>query len=250
MSAFWLPADWPQQAGLHAGTTLRGGGCSLPPYDGLNLADHVGDDPQAVQRNRDLLQQQLPLPAAPRWLQQVHGTDCVRLFGTASSKVPVADAAWTDEPGVVCAVLTADCLPILLADMQGPAIAAVHAGWRGLAGGVFQATLQSMAVAPARLQAWIGPAISATHFEVGEEVLEVFRGAGFPEDLLDQRRPETGRPLLDLAALCRWSLRALGLNQIHGADHCCYADQQRYYSHRRSAPSGRMASLIWRDDRI
>ena len=106
MSAFWLPADWPQQAGLHAGTTLRGGGCSLPPYDGLNLADHVGDDPQAVQRNRDLLQQQLPLPAAPRWLQQVHGTDCVRLFGTASSKVPVADAAWTDEPGVVCAVLS------------------------------------------------------------------------------------------------------------------------------------------------
>ena len=122
--------------------------------------------------------------------------------------------------------------------------------YRGLAGGVIQATLQSMAVAPARLQAWIGPAISATHFEVGEEVLEVFRGAGFPEDLLDQRRPETGRPLLDLAALCRWSLRALGLNQIHGADHCCYADQQRYYSHRRSAPSGRMASLIWRDDRI
>ena len=148
---------------------------------------------------------------------------------------------------MVCAVQTADCLPVLIADTAGTAISAVHAGWRGLAAGIVQHAVASMPVPPGRLQAWIGPAIGADHFEVGEEVVAEFRNAGFPAQLLVHGHSPAGRPMLDLAGLCRWALRSVGVVQVHGGHYCSYTDQQRFFSHRRAAPCGRMASLIWRD---
>lgn len=168
--------DWSTPANVRALLTTRLGGCSLPPYDGFNLGEHVGDDPQAVARNRAMLRELLP--AEPSWLSQVHGCAVaeagIPASGIPASGVPVADAAVAREPGRVCVVMTADCLPVLFCDDDGSVVAAAHAGWRGLAGGVLEATIAKMAVSPARLRAWLGPAIGPGSFEVGDEVRDAF----------------------------------------------------------------------------
>ena len=169
-SSLWIPANWPAPPNVYAGVTQRQGGVSQPPYNTLNLARHVGDDPAAVGYNRD----RLGLPAGPVWLDQVHSHKVVDAAEIDMTAVPRADASFSRRPGVICAVLTADCLPLLLTDRSGRNVAAVHAGWRGLAGGIIEATLSALAVPGNELLVWLGPAIGATAYEVGTEVRAAF----------------------------------------------------------------------------
>lgn len=243
MSLAVLRPDWPTPPGVHAVQTLRGTGASRGVWEGLNLGDHCGDDPAAVAANRRQLRQGLALPAEPGWLRQVHGITVARL---PADGVPEADAAWTDRPGVVCAVLTADCLPVLIAARDGSAVAAVHAGWRGLLAGVLEATIAALPAAPELQQAWLGAAIGPGAFEVGPEVRAAFIAddPGAHEAFL---AGQGDRWYADLPALARRRLRRAGLSSVHGGTECTHSDPQRWYSFRRDRDCGRMATLIWRD---
>jgi polyphenol oxidase len=225
-------------------STFRSGGVSAAPYASLNLGDHVGDVAAAVGENRRRLKAAAGLPAEPAWLTQVHGTHVVGLDAAMAGSVGPADAAFTRRRGRVCAILTADCLPIVLAADSGDVVAAAHAGWRGLAGGVIEATVKALQVAPERLMAWLGPAIGPEHFEVGAEVREAFvKGdLGAEAAFVPNAR---GRFIADLSALARRRLAALGVSRIYGGGHCTYADGDRYFSHRRDGVTGRQATLIW-----
>jgi len=244
----WFEPDWPAPQGVRALSSLRGepatGGASQGPYAWLNLGAHVGDDPAAVAENRRLLRSRAGLPAEPSWLVQVHGVTVADLDGVGSQGP--ADAAITRRPGKVCAILTADCLPIVFTTDTGDGVAAAHAGWRGLAAGVIGATVRAMGVPPERLIAWLGPAIGPAHFEVGAEVREAFlrtdSGAGdaFKATLM-------GKFMADLAMLARRQLENLGVSRIHGGGDCTYAHTDRYFSHRRDGVTGRQATLIWRE---
>lgn len=232
--------DWPAPPNVRAVQTTRIGGVSVEPYASLNLGDHVGDDPAAVAQNRALLR--ASLPAGPVWLKQVHGNivaDADRAGG-----VPDADASLARKPGTVCAVMTADCLPLLLCDEAGTVVAAAHAGWRGLAGGVVEAAVRTMNVAPARLLAWLGPAIGPQAFEVGEDVRQAFLGhyAGAAQAFAPHG---DGKWLADIYLLARQRLALLGVARVYGGGLCTYSDSERFYSYRRDGATGRMASLIW-----
>jgi YfiH family protein len=235
-----LTPDWPAPANVHALQTLRGGGVSPAPWASWNLGDHVGDEPARVAANRAALRARLP--AEPAWLQQVHGTLTVDAAKTA--KTAVADAAFSRQPGVVCVVMTADCLPVLFCDRAGSVVAAAHAGWRGLLAGVLENTLAAMRVAPGEVIAWLGPAIGPAHFEVGDEVRAAFVGnaAGAASEF---RAHTAGKWLCDLPGLARQRLRAAGVDSIHGGGECTYADRERFFSYRRDGVTGRMASLVW-----
>ena len=214
----------------------------MPPWDSLNLGVHVGDDLAAVAENRRRLAHTLRLPSEPVWLDQVHGTEVARIDSANASR-PRADAAVTRERGVVLAVQVADCLPVLLAS-EGPVLAAVHAGWRGLAAGVIEATVAAMQVPSSRLVAWLGPCIGPAHFEVGEEVRAAFLAAD-PAAAGAFERNAHGRWQCDLPQLARARLRPLGVTQIAGGEWCTAADPEQFYSHRRDQRTGRMAALIW-----
>ena len=242
MSLSWLEPEWPAPAGVRALSTFRGGGVSPAPYVSCNLGDHVGDSPEAVAENRRRLKAAAGLPAEPAWLRQVHGTNVVDL-DAAAYRGP-ADAAFTRQRGRVCAILTADCLPLVLAADSGDLVAAAHAGWRGLAGGVIEATVKALQVAPEDLVAWLGPAIGPGHFEVGAEVRQAFvKGdLGAETAFVPNAR---GRFMADLSRLARRRLAALGVSRIYGGGQCTYADGERYFSHRRDGVTGRQATLIW-----
>lgn len=241
----WIVPHWPAPARVHAVCTTRLGGVSRPPHDALNLADHVNDDPGAVAANRELLVQALSLPAAPAWLQQVHGTQVVDAAGVTT---PVAaDAAYAREPNVVCAVLTADCLPVLLCDRAGRAVAAAHAGWRGLAAGVIERTVAALPAPGGELLAWLGPAIGAAAYVVGEEVRATFVGHD-PEAAAAFRPAAGGGWHADLYRLARQRLQSHGVTAVHGGEFCTYQDAARFYSYRREGVTGRMAALIWLQD--
>jgi len=234
--------QWPAPAHVKAVTTTREGGVSAPPYDSLNLADHVGDLPAAVARNRLTLAQQLGLPRQPVWLQQVHGDRVVD--AACSESCPAADASFSRVRDVVCAVLTADCLPVLFCDRAGSRVAAAHAGWRGLAGGVLERTVAALDAAPDDLLAWLGPAIGPQVFEVGDEVREAFVGQHADAEQAFSRQAN-GRWLADIYLLGRIRLLAMGVTAIYGGGLCTYSDRDRFYSYRRDPVTGRMASLIW-----
>jgi len=238
----WIVPDWPAPAAVRAVCTTRRGGVSVAPYASMNPADHVGDAPVAVMRNRNLLVTQLALPSAPRWLNQVHGRGAVHLDRVEG--VPEADAAWTGTPGVVCVVLTADCLPVLLCDEGGSCVAAVHAGWRGLAAGVIEQTVADLPVAPERLLAWLGPAIGPRAFVVGDEVRDTFT-AGHPSADAAFRPATAGGWHADLYRLARQRLDLLGVGRVSGGGWCTFREQERFFSYRRDGATGRMASLIW-----
>jgi YfiH family protein len=249
-SAAILLPDWDLPAGVRAAITTRQGGCSSGPWASNNLALHVADAPAAVARNRQQLQAALGLAAAPQWLEQIHGSKVVE--ARADDLVRTADASFSREPGVACAVLTADCLPLLLCDAAATQVAAVHAGWRGLAGGVIAATVATFAAPPAQLRVYLGPAISQPAFEVGIDVLEAcFAAARSPahaDAIAACFAPSASRPLhfhADIYALARAELAALGVTSISGGSDCTYADADRFYSYRRDDVCGRMASLIW-----
>jgi YfiH family protein len=245
VSVSWLEPEWPAPRGVRALSTFRSGGVSTARYASLNLGDRVGDSAAAVDENRRRLKAAAGLPAEPAWLTQVHGTNVVDLDAAADQGASgPADAALTRRRGQVCAILTADCLPILLAADSGDLVAAAHAGWRGLAGGVIEATVQALPVAPERLMAWLGPSIGPKHFEVGAEVREalVKGDLGAEAAFVPNAR---GRFMADLNALARRRLLSLGVSRIFGGGHCTYAEKDRYFSHRRDGVTGRQATLIW-----
>jgi polyphenol oxidase len=245
MSSEWISPRWPAPERVRAVSTTRHGGTSRPPYDTLNLAEHVGDEAVAVAANREQLRQALQLPAMPAWLQQVHGVQVVNASGVTE---PVAaDAAYALDPGVVCAVLTADCLPVLLCDRGGRAVAAAHAGWRGLAAGVIEQTIAAMPAPGAELMAWLGPAISANAYVVGEEVRDTFLSHD-PAAVTAFRPAADGGWHADLYLLARQRLQSQGITEVHGGGFCTWEDPVRFYSYRRDGVTGRMASLIWLQD--
>lgn len=259
----WLLADWPAPTRVRTLLTTRTGGVSVAPYASLNLGDHVGDDPLAVAENRQRLA--LRLPASPCWLQQVHGTTVVDAAAVSSGDVAVADAAFARVPGAVCAVMTADCLPVLLCDRAGSVVAAAHAGWRGLQAGVLERTVTAMAVPGERLLAYLGPAIGGEAFEVGDDVRGAFVGAHddaavafIPAPTARQpeveglggqpARPLSGGWLADIYLLARQSLRRAGVDAVYGGGYCTVREAKRFFSYRRDQVTGRMASLIWLSD--
>ena len=238
----WVIPHWPAPAGVRAYTTTRAGGVSAGAYAAMKLAAHVGDDPAAVEENRRRLSTHLP--AEPLWLNQVHGN---RVVDAASALTGIeADAAISRQPGVVCAVLTADCLPVLLCDESGTVVAAAHAGWRGLAGGVVEAAVRATNEPPARLLAWLGPAIGPQAFEVGAEVRAAFL-AHSPDAAAAFAAQENGKWLADLYRLAELRLHGLGVERVFGGGFCTFNEAERFYSYRREKATGRMASLIWRE---
>jgi hypothetical protein len=238
----WLEPDWPVPSRVRVLSTLRSGGVSRGPYESLNLAAHVADRVDAVTENRRRLSEAAGLPDEPLWLEQVHGCDVVRHDGR--SDLPRADAAMAGEAGRVCAVLTADCLPLILADRAGTRVAAAHCGWRGLAGGVVEATVVALDCAPRQLVAWLGPAIGQDAFEVGGEVRDAFlRRSAATEACF--RANERGRYQADLYGLARVLLRKAGVTDVQGGDWCTASDAGRFFSYRRDGTTGRMATLAW-----
>lgn len=235
--------DWPAPERVHAVSTTRRGGVSLPPYDSLNLGYRSGDHRERVDTNRQRLQQALELTAEPAWLKQVHGHSVVRLEQRCSPLQ--ADAACTRTPDQVCVVMTADCLPVLFCDRAGTCVAIAHAGWRGLVRGVVEATLEHMNCDPRQVLVWLGPAIGPEVFEVGEEVRDAFLALDSAH--ADCFRPSPGgRWLADIYALAERRLQALGVKDIYGGGWCTLTDRERFFSYRRDGHrTGRMASLIW-----
>ncbi len=247
----WITPDWPAPGTVRALSTYRGGGVSEGRYGSLNLGSHVEDAWEAVVENRRLLRSAAKLPADPRWLTQVHGVGVCDLDTTVTagpsetggSSAP-ADAAVTRRPRQVCAILTADCLPVLLAATSGDRVGAAHAGWRGLAAGVIEATVAALGCPGETLLAWLGPAIGPKHFEVGAEVREaLLRSDPAAEGAFESN--SRGRYRADLYALARSRLRRLGVTRIFGGGECTYASADRYFSHRRDGLTGRQATLIW-----
>jgi polyphenol oxidase len=238
---FIIP-DWPAPANVRAASTTRTGGASVGSYASLNLGSHVGDAPAAVIENRARVQRTLGLERSPTWLNQVHGTGVAE---AGSYAVPLtADACTARSAGNVCVVLTADCLPVLFCDEVGEAVAAAHAGWRGLVGGVLEETIGALQLPPHRLLAWLGPAIEQDAFEVGEEVRAQFvaRDGAFAASFISN---STGRWQADLYGLARHELMRLGVARVYGGGFRCFEDQDRFFSYRRDGQTGRMASLIW-----
>jgi YfiH family protein len=241
----WLVPDWPAPASVRAVTTTRQGGVSQGCYASMNPADHVDDDPVAVMANRQYLQQALDLPGQPVWLQQVHGTTVVNAATAGTS--PAADAAYSLEAGVVCAVLTADCLPVLLSDTAGQCVAAIHAGWRGLVAGVIEQAARATGRPGNALLAWLGPAIGPSAFQVGEEVRDSFM-AHDQAAVGAFRQGTDGRWFADLYQLARQRLADCGVTAVYGGEYCSFTDPERFYSYRRDGVTGRMATLIWLEE--
>ena len=235
--------DWPLPRGVKAAVTLRSGGISQGSYASLNPADHVLDDPSHVTANRAIIRDMLQLPSEPIWLRQVHGINVVK--ADQCQRAPEADASFTDRSGTVCAVLTADCLPVLFCGDNGRVIAAAHAGWRGLQAGVIKQSVAAMNCA--EVSVWLGPAIGPDNFEVGDEVRQAFLADNSKAASAFKARAP-GKWLADIYQLARMQLAELGIDNIHGGGLCTMADPARFYSYRRDgAATGRMASLIWRE---
>lgn len=238
-----LIPDWPLPPGVHAVQTTRTGGFSTDSWSSLNLALHTGDDPSTVQRNRLRLTEALGLPREPVWPRQVHGAVVAR--ADAMTEDTEADAVTAWAAGHVCCVQTADCLPVLFASTDGRRVAAAHAGWRGLAAGVLEATVQAMEHPPEHITAWLGPAIGSEAFEVGPEVRAAFL-AHDPE-ATEAFRPGSGdRWFADVYRLARQRLRRAGIRDIHGGGRCTYSESETFFSYRRDGVCGRMGTLIWR----
>lgn len=239
----WIEPDWPVARHVRVVSTLRGGGLSAGPYASLNLAAHVGDRAEAVSANRRLLREAAHLPAEPLWLEQVHGCAVVPHGGPTGASLR-ADASVAFEPGRVCAVMTADCLPVVVADRAGSRVGVAHAGWRGLLAGVLQATIDALGQPAGDLHAWLGPAIGPGAFEVGPEVREAYRLA-VPGSAACFVPDERGRYRADLYGLATRVLEAAGVAGVHGGGWCTHGDASRFFSFRRDGTTGRMATLAW-----
>lgn len=238
----YLKADWPAPKNVHAIVTTRQIGVSKPPFDSFNLATHVGENPKIVATNRQQLQQDLDLQQPPCWLTQVHSTEVVNADHAVLDVK--ADASFSLQKGKTCAVLTADCLPILLCDEKGRCVAAVHAGWRGLAAGIIAKTVATLPVPRESLLAWLGPAISSPYYEVGDDVRDAFLKQ-FPKARVAFTPNNQQRWNFDLYQAARLQLLDLKVSKIYGGEYCTFKDKELFYSYRREEVTGRMASLIW-----
>ena len=242
-----IKPDWPAPEKVKALSTTRLCGVSQSPYESFNLGLHVGDDSGAVEHNRQRLQKILATPYGPQWLQQVHGSDVIE--ANVTGEVRQADASFTSEMGVPCAVMTADCLPVLVCAKDGSQVAAAHAGWRGLANGVLEAVLGRMNSPASELLVWLGPAIGPKQFEVGVEVRDAF--LSFSDECAKPFVENELKPnhwFADIYQLARIRLRAFGVEELYGGGFCTYSEPQRFFSYRRDGQTGRMASLIWLAD--
>jgi polyphenol oxidase len=238
-----LTPEWSAPASVRAAFTLRSGGCSSAPFDTLNVGTHVGDVPERVRENRQRVCAALRLPGEPLWLEQVHGATVFELHDRSGAAPAAADALIVRRAGEVAVIQVADCMPVLFASRDTACVAAAHAGWRGLVGGVLEATVARLGD-PSALTAWLGPAIGPRHFEVGEEVRAAFV-AHEPQAASAFAANQRGRWQCDLAALARQRLRRLGVREVFGGDYCTYADPARFFSYRRDGQCGRMAALVW-----
>lgn len=246
MTVAFITPNWPAPENIKAISTCLGKGFSDGEFAGLNLALHVGDLPTSVEKNRSQLIKIIGLPATPVWLDQVHGVEVVELASNQKVTSPItADAAFSKQKNQICVVMTADCLPVLLCKQDGSAVAAVHAGWRGLLSGIIEKSVQKLKE-PEKVMAWLGPAIGPTNFEVGKEVRAAFidKNKVFEQAF---RRIDDEHYLADLYALARMVLVQQGVTQIYGGEHCTVAETDLFYSYRRDKTTGRMASLIWID---
>ncbi|MFT6898369.1 MAG: YfiH family protein [Paraglaciecola sp.] len=237
----FITPDWPAPKNVKTFCSTRGGGFSRRPYDSLNVGEHVGDDLNLVYANRDLL----PHTQDIVWLSQTHSTNCVELTSTSQQNI-AADAGYTSQPGVVCAVMSADCLPILLCNKSGSRVAAVHAGWKGLAAGIIENMVQNFSDDKNEILAWLGPAISQAHFEVGENVRTAL--GDYPGAFIRKKQPE--KYMADLYQIAREKLATAGVHNIYGGNHCTYGENKLFFSHRRSTHqgllhTGRMVSAIY-----
>jgi len=245
MSVAWIKADWPAPSNVHAGTTLRQGGVSRNSFASLNLGEHVSDDQAAVIENRRRFADECALPSAPLWLCQTHGIN-------VAANVPPrpdtgTDAIVTRASNSVCAVLTADCLPVVFAALDGSEVAVAHAGWRGLCNGILEAAVAAMQTSPGETLVWLGPAIAQPAFEVGIEVREQFI-ARLPDSATHFVENARGRFQADLYGLARQRLAALGIHAVNGGNHCTFTEAEDFYSYRRDGQCGRMATFIYRSE--
>lgn len=238
MTMNWIKADWPAPDFIKAGTTLRQGGISEAPYDSFNLAMHVGDNAKSVMHNRA----SLAVPNPPQWLEQVHSSKTVLLPN--DDIIPKADSAYTLATNTVCAVMTADCLPLLITNKEGTCVAAVHAGWRGLCDGIIENTINKLPTRAESLLVWLGPAIGAAVYEVGEDVYAAFTGHDEAAKLAFKATSDK-HWLLDIYALAKQRLHKLGVKQIYGGERCSLSEEEAFFSYRRDGITGRMASMIW-----
>lgn len=243
MSDAWIPANWPAPDGILAGCTTRAGGVSEGEFATFNLGAHVGDADEHVAENRRRFTSICELPAEPLWLDQVHGTNVVT--DPVSTEPPAADAVLTRQADTVCAVMTADCLPVLLVSVSGQELAAAHAGWRGLCNGILENTVHEFRAPPGDILAWLGPAISQENFEVGDDVRQKFLGHDIEASRFFSPN-DNDRWQADLYGLARQRLTDAGVQQIYGGNCCTYADSRRFFSYRRDGPCGRMASFVFR----
>ncbi|HSW69022.1 MAG TPA: peptidoglycan editing factor PgeF [Gammaproteobacteria bacterium] len=236
--------DWPAPAHVRAATTLRSGGVSEAPYHTFNLAENVNDDEQAVRINRNILKNMLSLPDEPIWLKQIHSQTVVLAETRARGRE--ADASFTHQTGQVCVVTTADCLPVLVCNRRGTSVAAIHAGWRGLANGIIENTLQAMSLSPLDILVWLGPAIGPKVYELGAEVREAFVKNDAASESAFVPSHNKDRWLGNLYVLAKLRLQKQGISAIYGGEFCTYSEKERFFSYRRDGnQTGRMASLIW-----
>lgn len=240
----WITPNWKAPKQVKAFASTRVGGYSEVPYQGLNLGMHVGDDPKLVQRNRELLQQRMKMPTAPVWLNQTHST-VVAEIDKPTSEVLDADGVITSASNVVCSAMTADCLPVLITNTQGTQVAAVHAGWRGLAGGIVENALEKFSN---DVMLWLGPAIGSQAFEVGEDVLQAFLDYDANADKAFVATGQQGKWWANMAMLTRLRMAKLGIDHVVDSGLCTYQDPQRFYSYRRDGVTGRQATFIWIDE--
>ncbi|MDM8564410.1 peptidoglycan editing factor PgeF [Candidatus Halobeggiatoa sp. HSG11] len=238
----FITPDWPAPPQVKAYTTTRKNGYSQPPYGSFNLATHVGDDIEAVTKNRNVLQKALAIPSKPIWLEQVHSN--ITTTAILSNINCKADASYTDKPEQVCVILTADCMPVLFCNKTGTKVAAIHAGWRGLANGILEEVLQYF---DSDVLVWLGPAIGPQAFEVGEDVYAAFTDF-LPQASKAFTLTDNNHWLADLYLLARQRLAYQGITAVFGGKFCTYSEPERFYSYRRDKATGRMASLIWLED--
>lgn len=242
MKSFIYP-NWPVPENVHGLTTTRCGGVSRPPFDQFNLADHVGDNPLSVERNRDCLIKRLALPTSPAWLTQIHSTTVIELINEQNENGE-ADAAYTQLPEQICTVMTADCLPVLFCSLNGDEVAAAHAGWRGLCNGILENTINHFRIPASDIFVWFGPAIGPANFEVGKDVRDAFMAVDECAKVAFVPT-HSGKYLANIYQLAKQRLNRLGVSRIYGGEYCTVSDKRQFYSYRRDGITGRMATLIW-----
>lgn len=239
-----ITPNWSAPAKIKAFSTTRNGGVSQAAFASLNLAHHVGDDAELVKKNRELLKTALQLPSEPFWISQVHGVNVVEIGIEKHSSPITADASYTRQTNAVCVILTADCLPILICDRKATIVAAIHAGWRGLAAGVIEQTIKALNISGDQLLAWLGPAIGPDKYEVGEDVLEKFIAIDSQAEIAF-KSSSSNRWLANMYLLAKQRLISCGITAIYGGDYCTHSDEKRFFSYRRDKLTGRMATGIW-----